>query len=174
MELGMPQRLIVHLEKMEDVPHATLRSLIAASESRRTTHAILCALLKAEELADRVNLTDLTYHKLMVYVGPLPTVRLCWGTNAGDNKSIPTTPLPVSQTQPVPAPDFTAASMFGSDSFFGHRGTPGATVPQAVSEMVPSPALAVSQPMPSLPAGDEKTDPLARFKKMPDLSKFHR
>lgn len=171
MELGLPQRLIVHLEKIADVPHAMLRSLLAAQEGQRTTHAILAALIKAEELADRVNLAHLTYHKLMVYVGPVPTVRLCWDANAGERAVLATHAAPVAMTPPATAPSFASTSMFGAGSFFEQRSAPSPTLAPtgpAVTTTTPTPIPSAAPPL----TGDgDKVDPLARFKKMPDLSR---
>jgi hypothetical protein len=171
MELGLPQRLIVHMAKIEDVPHHHVRSILAANEGKKAMHAILSALLKAEELADRVDLTNLTYHKLMVYVGPLPVVRLCWCANTAEPLHSPeSAPPAASPTQPASA--FPASSIFGAGSFFEKR-------PPAVSTPAPDSLPAAQQVSPthalpstvSAPATDEREDPLARFKKMPDLSK---
>jgi hypothetical protein len=174
MELGMPQRLIVHLEKLEDVSYATLRSLIAANEARQTTHGILSALLKAKELADRVNLANLTYHKLMVYVGPLPTVRLCW--HAEGDEVIATLPAAPAQSPPPLASTAPSSSFFGSGSFFEQRTpvpTPSTQATPTVTAIVVEQAVGPHS-MPESEAKTEREDPLARFKKMPDLSKHRR
>jgi len=175
MELGIPQRLIVDLEKVEDISHSRLRTIAAANEGNKTTHAILSALLKAEEMADRVDLANLTYRRLMVYVGPLPVVRLCWHSNAVEEHSVLSASAPAQAASSAPAASaFSTSSMFGSSSFFEQRSP--ARAPAAASENVPSStAAAPSAPAPSAPpapAGGHE-DPLARFKKMPDLSKRH-
>jgi hypothetical protein len=172
MELGLPQRLIVHMAKFEDVPHHHVRSIVAANEGKKAMHAILSALLKAEELADRVDLTNLTYHKLMVYVGPLPVVRLCWCANAAEQPlhSPESAPSAASPTQPASA--FPSSSIFGAGSFFEKRSpavsTPAPDSLPAAQQLSPThaPPSTVSAPTP-----DEREDPLARFKKMPDLSR---
>ena len=174
MELGIPQRLIVHLEKFEDVAFHRLRSVAAANESKTATHAILSALLKAEEMAERVNLTNLTYHKLMVYVGPLPVVRLCWCSQTSEATPAPAgLPTPSPAAAAAPSSSGFTSSMFGSGSFFEKRSP-------AVSTTIPSGegASTASAITPSLAASGataeqttEQQDPLARFKKMPNLSK---
>lgn len=178
MELGLPQRLIVELEKVEDVSHSRVRSLAAANEANQATHAILLALLKAEELANRVDLTNLTYHRLMVYVGPLPVVRLCWRANTLEElpPALPSPPpLSTAPASPLPTSTaFSSSSIFGSSSFFEKRSTPSATSTPSpdvnpVSTSAPSPQESMATPISS-----EPIDPLARFKKMPDLSKKQR
>jgi hypothetical protein len=42
----------------------------------------LTSLVKAEETADSVHMTDLEYHALIVHIGPTPAVRLCWQPSA--------------------------------------------------------------------------------------------
>lgn len=170
MELGLPQRLIVHLEKVEDVPHHRVRSLIASHEKFKTTHAILQALLKAEELAERVDLTNVSYHKLTVYVGPLPVVRLGWCANSvSEQPVLPTTTQPVAGSA-QPASAFPSSSIFGSGSFFEKRSPAvSTTAPSAESAPLTSAHAPVSAA--PEPTAHEREDPLARFKKMPDLSK---
>lgn len=178
MELGLAQRLVVHLEKVADVPHAAIRSLLAAHDSRTTTHAILTALLKAEELADKVHLSHLTYHKLTVYAGLTPSVRLCWGTEE-ELAAHPVTAPSATAGAPPPLP---AASAFTQSSYF-ERAAPAAAAPPspAASAPVPAapapaakPASAAESKEPAATSGDFGRSALDRFKKMPDLSKYRR
>lgn len=176
MELGLAQRLVVHLEKTADVPHAAIRSLLSANEGRQTTHAILAALLKAEELADKVDLEHLTYHKLTVYAGLTPSVRLCWG--AEEELAHPV--VPVAQAASSTPPPLTAGSAFSQSSYF-ERATPAAASPaasvatKAAPSAIPPTPPAVSEPKEAVPhGGDFGRSALERFKKMPDLSKYRR
>jgi hypothetical protein len=174
MELGIPQRLIVDLEKVADVSHSKIRLLASANQGHQATHAILTALLKAEELADGVNLTNLTYHKLIVYVGPLPVVRLCWYANHLDEAAAPAHPVAAQPAAPA-ASAFPSSSIFGANSFFEKRpATPVApvTAPDTAGVTVAQP-IAVPHPTPAT-VPTEREDPLARFKKMPDLSRHRR
>jgi hypothetical protein len=175
MELAVPQRLIVHLEKVNDVGPSTLRSLVSANASRPTTHAILSALVKAEEMADTVDLTNLGYHKLTVHVGTLPRVRLCWcarlpGSGPMPPNVVATTGTPASAAT-EPAGSVFGSSFFSADSFFekSPRTNPAPLPPAQASvpsEGVPEKAAGVPEA-----AADWRRDALARFKKMPDLSK---
>lgn len=171
MELAVPQRLIVHLEKVAEVAPAMMRSIADANRSYPTTHAILTALLKAEDMAGKVELEHLTFHQLTVYMGPVPTVRLCWGVPYAE----PATPPPIPTATPAPAPPASAGSSFGSllgqSSFFEAR--PAVTPrPASVSQetSVSAPA-AVAASTAAAPAAVSGSDPLARFKKMPDLTR---
>ncbi len=180
MELAVPQRLIVHLEKVADVSFSTLRSLADANASHPTTHAILTALLKAEDMSDKVSLQHLEYHQLTIYMGPVPTVRLCWC--APMTEAPP--PIPASHLTPVAvtaAPSSApAGSSFGTlpgqSSFFEARpaAAPRAVATPASSEFVASVSPTITAHAPSAaPTSTAKEDPLARFKKMPDLSRKH-
>lgn len=184
LEISPVQRMLIHLTKVEDVHASMLRSLVSANQHRRTTHAILSSLLQANQMADTVELGDLVYDEVIVGVGPIPSVRLCWRAEEVAATAV------VQPTQPIPAPSPIAApaaapqSVFGQSSFFERR-TPQ-TTPVNV-QLTASPVAmstvssAVTMPAESLPAVESshidpsaggKEDPLARFKKMPDFSKY--
>jgi hypothetical protein len=174
LELHPVQRLIVHLEKFEDVSEAGLELLLASIAARKTVHAVLAALIRAEQLADRVSLTELTYRELTIYVGPVPTVRLCWRPTETAEEAIPveaTAPkAPVAPPQPPPLPGF------GESSFFAPRPAAPAPATSAVMDRPvvvmtpqPAPAPAVAQTAPEVAPKDWKTGALDRFKKMPNL-----
>ena len=174
LELSPVQRMLVHLARADDVHASVLRSLASANQHRRATHAILSALLQANQMADSVDLGELTYNEVIVGVGPIPSVRLCW--RAGEAHE-------VQFAQPMPAvaiaaPAATVAapqSVFGQSSFFEKRTTPAAPAASvsvhalAASETAAAPAHSLPVSTPTPPAGDS-TDPLARFKKMPNLA----
>lgn len=176
MELGVAQRLIVHLEKAEDVPHTILRQLMGTHQGRKTTHAILAALIKAEELSDRVHLNHLGYHKLTVYVGLAPSVRVCWCTSEPE-PALTTHSSSVAATPP-PLP---ATPAFAQSTYFERRATPVAAVPQPAGASTPATALSTHSPVTpashepaphAAESGASHRDPLARFKRMPDLTKY--
>ena len=184
MELAAPQRLIVHLEKVADVSFSTLRSLADANREHLTTHAILSALLKAEDMSDKVSLQHLQYHQLTIYMGPVPTVRLCWGAPYVEPATPP--PIPTGHTAPVvaatpalPAPAASTGGSFGSllgqSSFFEARSVaPRAAVAPSSPEVPASVAAApIAHTPTAAPTSAAKNDPLARFKKMPDLTRKH-
>ncbi len=175
MELAAPQRLIVHLEKVADVSFSTLRSLADANASHPTTHAILTALLKAEDMSDKVRLQHLQYHQLTIYMGPVPTVRLCWCAPQTTHASVPP-PVPASPAVPVKVTPVVSSApagssfgtLLGQGSYFEARPT--------VAHAAVSPEIAAGTPTPvATPSAAKestgKEDPLARFKKMPDLSR---
>jgi hypothetical protein len=156
-----------------------LRSLVSANQHRRTTHAILSSLLQANQMADTVELGELVYDEVIVGVGPIPSVRLCWRAEevATVMPAVPTNPVPASSSTPIAAPQ----SVFGQGSFFERRTPPPtpvavqSTAPAVSVSMAPSSLAtsAVEAPHSDTAAGG-KEDPLARFKKMPDFSKPRR
>jgi len=179
LEISPVQRLLVHLTKLGDVHPSTIRALISANQHRKTTHALLTSLLQAQEMADTVELTHLEYSELIVSIGPIPTVRICWRTEESEEVQAVTTPV---QTIPVPPPMAASApvtqSVFGQSSFFEKRTPQPAT--NIAHPTATAPAIKIS-PVVSTPtevahasSPVEGHDPLARFKKMPDLFKHKR
>lgn len=179
LEISPVQRLLVHLSRVETVHASVLRSLASANQHRRATHAILSALLQANQMADTVELGDLIYDEVIVGIGPIPSVRLCWrpeeieATPEVQPNPAVTVALPLAAAAPLaPAP---AQSPFGAGSFFERREakTPApepqpAALPTVVVPSVPQEAV-VSVTPGAAPASS--ADPLARFKKMPVLSR---
>jgi hypothetical protein len=196
VELGLLRRIIVRLEKLEEVSLSQLRSIHASSTGRPTLQALLNALIKAEEMAAKVVLPDLTYRELIVDVGPAPTVRVCWrpDTVALDPAPAIARPASAATTTAPPLPT-SSSSIFGRGSFFEPRPATSSPAAQpAASSLEPATVAAATMPGPagptqtaSVPAGapapvpvttgvttktgDWKRGALDRFKRMPDLSK---
>lgn len=173
IELHPVQRLIVHLEKFEDVSEAGLELLLTSIAARKTPQAVLAALIRAEQLADRVSLSELTYRELTIYVGPVPTVRLCWRPSDDVEEAIPAeAPALKAPAAPQPPP----LPSFGESSFFAPRPAPPAPSPvieRPSAPVAPAPAVAPAASSESAPAAptDWKTGVLDRFKKMPNLER---
>lgn len=177
LELSPVQRLLVHLTRVEDVHPSLLRSLADANQHQRTISALLSAMLQAKQAAEVVKLERLRYAELIVSVGPIPSVRLCWQAEAVTAAESPRA-MPI--VAPTVAPVITPKSVFGQSSFFEPRAAAASVrenvVAESASAMSPAAAVrtetlkATETPAESLAAG-EKPDPLARFKRMPDFSK---
>jgi len=191
MDFSSHQRLIVHLDKVKEVRSSVLRSLIKSHQKRKTLHAILTSILRAEELAGKVEVENLTYRRLIVYVGPIPSVRICWraeevfeeldeSTQQGSRETPPPLPGSISHATPAtPAGSAAArepASYFGQDSFFERR--PAPPVDRVAPEHAPAPgshpAAAPTSESVATPSSDWKQESLERFKKMPNVSKYRR
>ena len=115
LEISPVQRLLVHLLRTEDVHTSVLRSLVQSNQHRRTTRAILSSLLQAKQMADTVEVGDLIYNEVVVGIGPIPSVRLCWRAEqpepAPGVQTMPTIPVPpaLASSAPAPAPSRTAS-----------------------------------------------------------------
>jgi hypothetical protein len=186
LEISPVHRVLVHLNKREDVHPSVIRSLISANQHRKTTQALLTSLLQAQEMAATVDLTNLDYAELIVSVGPIPSVRICWRTEEAAEAQPVAQPVQTVAVPPQPAATPSATQpVFGQSSFFEKRPSqPAPAIGQAIA--VTAPAIQVSPPpvapaeVPDVTEGAhgstsaEKQDPLARFKKMPDLSKYRK
>lgn len=185
LEISPVQRLLVRLRKLEEVPLSALRALIAANQKVKTTHAILSALLQAQQMADEVELTGLEYRELLVSLGPIPSIRLCWRAEEVELAEVaPTKPaMPTSSPLTASAPVTTSA--FSQSSFFEKRTPPPLPAPAAAESVAaiaptiklsapiarPSDATTASEPAQVVADSGVAVDPLARFKKMPNLTK---
>jgi hypothetical protein len=194
LELSPIHQLIVHLNRMEDVPANRLHSLLANNQQRTVTRALLQALIQAEEMAEQVDLTNLVYYQLVAKVGPIPSVRLCWRT---EDESIlrehaPAQPAAAAVAPAKPATSFTA---YGKSSFFAphDQEQPAVRMPEvaaptpilasapaaeatehAVTE-APGIAAARAEHKPYRSGGkDWGASSLDRFKQMPSTSKYRR
>lgn len=182
LEISPVQRLIVRLHRKEDVHASMLRSLVSANQHQRTIQALLSAMLQAKQMAETVELGKLQYRELLVAVGPVPSVRLCWSPEE-ISASTPSTPPPLP-TAPVPESKGASTFSFGEGSFFAKTPPPaapatvaGPTIPEATgakaTELRPLTTEVVNPP--AAPESESlRRDPLARFKKMPDLSKYRK
>jgi hypothetical protein len=104
MEPGMAPRLLVHFEKLEDVRESELKRLQQNNQSRPTLYAILSAMLKAETTAASVRLSDLAYRRLVVHVGPIPSVQIGW-RRVEEEEAAPAAASTVpADSAPAPAP----------------------------------------------------------------------
>ncbi len=191
MDLGPTRRVTVNLERVENVDAPTLNHLIAVNTQRPVIHAILQAIAKADQLSEQVELKELTFTKLAIDVGLIPSVRVGWTTNDVRRRIVTTGPaVPVMPQPVVSAP----LSPFGQGGFFERRETPvvahAPVILTPAAEVIahpPAPAVAAatgaiqsatvqqvaqtSQPLTALGERHARASALDRFKKMPDLSK---
>jgi hypothetical protein len=182
LEISPVQRLLVHLDKLEEVSPAVIRSLIAANKPRRTMHALLTALLQAQETAATVDLAGLDWVELVVGIGPIPSVRLSWrATAAASTPALSHSPQLTTAASPATSPP-----PFSQSTFF-ERPSPMPSAVVAASAPGEASAPVALPPIPHPPSSAETLeeiettritspaagtpDPLARFKRMPDLSK---
>lgn len=180
MELGIAPRVTAHLERVEEVGIPAIRALLAPNSDRRVIHGILAALVKAEELAESTQFEGMTCTEVSIQVGPAPTVRLRWRsveaeveTHAAVPPPIPVAALAAASPPVVPQPAATATPMFAQTAYFEPRSSVAKPASSGPAVSIPEPTHLPVRQQSSAPAAaeDAKHDPLARFKKMPDLSK---
>jgi hypothetical protein len=176
LEISPVQRLLVHLNKLEDVHPSMLRSLLSSNQQRRTTHALLSALVQAQRMADTVELTKLDYRELIVGLGPIPSIRLCW---RGEEVFEAEDAAAPAQAAPSPAAAPVRPPYFGKTSFFERRASQSSAVSAEPSAAPPpagspeTPAEPESTPVVS-GTSDWRQEALDRLKKTPHVSKYHR
>ena len=198
LEMGLHQRLVVQLARVAEIPAARIRGLRDMKWESPAVQSILGALLTAQELATRVDGGNLEFSRVTAYVGASPSVRIAWEpVDLDDSAAIPSTravgnvppPIPESASQPAPRPasgDTTPSlasgaapstfGTYGASSFFEPRATPPTSRPASSNPPgggleVPGPADAETASDEPESTGDWRKDALARFKKMPDLTK---
>lgn len=192
LEQGLLPRAILHLERIEGARSDALEALLKESQGFRLLQGILQSLIRAESLEKTVNLSDLSFSGLIVHVGAAPTIRLCWRRNPSNDDVAIHAPSKVMLPPPLPAKGTATPTAplpsYGQESFFA-KDVPATAVPvrtaasPAADEAVPAnPSLAptrspygrsVAQSGAAESGNDlaKAKDPLARFKKMPNLSK---
>lgn len=186
LDISPAQRLLVHLTKLDDVHPSVLRSLMSSSQNRRTIHAILSALLQAKQMAETIRFTQLGHDEVVIGVGPIPSVRLRWHPEEAVEEEVAPAQSEIQQPSAPAASTATVQSMFGPGAFFEKR--PTSAEPASVP-VKPGPAGTKLPVTPSTeeaeevevageskvsPAPATQVDPLARFKKMPDFSKYRK
>jgi len=193
MELSPVPRLIVHLDRVEDVRDSILSSLTDANRERRITHALLNAVIQAEAVADRVDIQGQVYYRLIVHVGPVPSVRLGWMPEPETASPAPTAGPPPLVSEPAAASNFSA---YGKGSFFERHDTqlqsqPARTPAVRTPPESGKPAESLETPSPKPQSAPQPLPPpetkqrisngkdwgkseLERFKQMPNASKYRR
>jgi len=195
LEMGMHQRLVVQLARIAEIPTARIRALRDLQGQKPIVQSVLGALLTAQEFADKVHGGNLEFSRLTAYVGASPSVRIIWEPIGLDDAEMPapgpaaaaSAPPPVPQRGAPSNPDTTPSmasgaapssfGAYGSSSFFEPRSASAASTSTPVTGktvVAKSPDKIDAEEAvkaAARPTGDWRTDALARFKKMPDLSK---
>ena len=172
IELSPAQRLVVHLLRIGDAGEDEFRELIQTHQSLPTIRAILSSLLKVRTMASTIELGGLDCHRVLIGIGANPVIRLCWRAPvAGATRS-----LLDSGGASAPLVATTGSTLFGPSESFFPAASPvpleaSASETECETESPPPlPAAAAPAREKSVPqALPASTDPLARFKKMPDL-----
>jgi hypothetical protein len=165
IEVSPTQRVVVQLVRIGDAEPGEIEELIQKHHGRTTLRAILSAMLKARDVAATIRIDGLDYHQLLIGIGPVPIIRIGWRA--------------ATSSAPAPAPSAASTSwqpsvskpLPGGSSFFGppiSSTTSFAPVPPE-PEDEPAKPVAAAAPTAPPPLPPPSTDPLARFKVMPDL-----
>lgn len=165
IEVSPTQRVVVQLIRIGDAEPGEIEELIQKHQGKTTLRAILSAILKARDVASSIKIDGLDYHQLLIGIGPVPIIRLGWRAATSSTAFAPAAPSTnwqPSVSKPLP----------GGSSFFGPPITSTTTYvsnPEAPEEDEPSIPVVPATPAAPPPLPPPDTDPLARFKVMPDL-----
>jgi hypothetical protein len=191
MEMGPIHRLVLLLDRAQAVPLPLLSSLVQRHAGEAILQGLLEAVLEAETMVVGLELPKLSYRRLRIHLGAIPTIRLIW--DADENASANTTSrfvaghgsgvLPSSMTGSVQTTTPNIPT-YGQSSFFERRPTaapssppplPSAGVPPHPEDPAPAanPA-AIPPPQPHSYSKDWGRGALDRFKKMPTLGSENR
>jgi hypothetical protein len=163
VEVSPIQRMIVTLKRQKDVDIGKLQELIQQYRDQSTIRSILSALFKARTMVDHIEIDGLDYDKLIIGIGPVPTIRLSWRDRSAKTAAPAWQP---SASQPLTA---AATSFFGPSLQPTFRSAQAPTDPSIEEAPSPEPPLVSAVQPPPLPP--QPADPLARFKVMPHLNR---
>ncbi len=196
LEVSPVQQLVIELIRHQDVALEKIQSLIAGVEPHGTVAALLSAILKARGVAELIEVDGLIYDKLVVSIGPVPSIRLCWRTGSREvaepsRSSFALTPaggsffdsvphghhaavasVPYAGYEPEHAVETETVTHDGSDQQFTDgevHGHDPSHEPVAMEFDEHTPTAVVAPP--EEPVADSVLDPLARFKVMPTLTR---
>jgi len=197
VEVSPVQRLMVQLVRFKDVETLEIQPLIQQYQQHPTLRAILSSILKARAMGATLAIDGLEYHKLVIGIGPVPTIRLCWRAEEAAPAAwqpSPSKPL-ASSTSFFGPPLHTETTPKGAESGIeAAEEWVEAEEPVEISEHEPAHTVSTTiitapPPLPSEaarePLGVEPpfvaaappplptppVDPLARFKVMPTLGR---
>jgi hypothetical protein len=164
VEVSPIQRMIVTLKRQRDVDIGKLQELIQQYRDQSTMRSILSALFKARTMVDNIEIDGLDYDKLIIGIGPVPTIRLSWRDRNAASVAQAWKP---TQSQPLTIGAQT--SFFGPalQSSFAPAKPPAEPSPEETQSPEITPVAAAQPP----PLPQQAADPLARFKVMPHLNR---
>jgi hypothetical protein len=182
IEIMPLRRVILRLDRFEQVGVAAIRALAPANATRTTIQALLAAMVKAEELSEKMEFPGLEYRGIAVHLGSISTVRICWNYPEEETNQAATPPVIGVQTQSAPAVPSPSLPTFGSGGFFQPRVSNTQTAGISASIQTPTAPVAPAEPAQQAPAAtpaspehagaDWRQNALDRFKQMPTGSKY--
>jgi len=171
LEMGVVQRWVVHLKRVEEVPASQIVALAKSLSAGSAAGTLLKAVVSAQQMALEMSHGTLIFTSITVYLGPNPSLRIGW--ESPELEPAPDGAVPAVSTASVSVSPASLAAGFGSSSFFESRTPVQPANPPAPPPLARPPSAPAVAPVPSeasTPApADWRTDALTRFKKMPDL-----
>ncbi|MDP7052096.1 MAG: hypothetical protein QF600_09240 [Verrucomicrobiota bacterium] len=115
IEMGFNPKVVPRIRRVKDISDREFRSLMSKHEDREVVNALLKAIRKAEELEDKVSLSDhnLELCNFEIEVGVVPAVHVTWAKPEPEPAPV-TTESPATTEEIVPEEP---ASRFGASSF---------------------------------------------------------
>ena len=164
IEVSPTQRVVVQLIRIGDAEPGEIEELIQKHQGRTTLRAILSAMLKARDVAASIRIDGLDYHQLLIGIGPVPIIRIGW-------RSATSTPAPAQPAVSTSWQPSASKPLPGGSSFFGPPISSTTAYAPRQEEPDDEPAIPVvaATPVVPPPLPPASSDPLARFKVMPDL-----
>ena len=142
IEMGFNPKVVPRIRRVKDISDREFRRLMSKHEDREAVNALLKAIRKAEELEDKVNLSDhnLELCNFEIEVGVVPAVHVTWAKP----EPTPVTVVP-SATQEESKPE-EPASRFGTSSFVSSSFSSSYTPPkyQSTASSYSSPSSTTS------------------------------
>ena len=115
IEMGFNPKVVPRIRRVKDISDREFRRLMSKHEDREAVNALLKAIRKAEELEDKVSLSDhnLELCNFEIEVGMVPAVHVTWAKPKPEPTPVTVAP-PATQEESKPEE---SASRFGTSSF---------------------------------------------------------
>ena len=120
IEMGFNPKVVPRIRRVKDISDREFRSLMSKHEDREVVNALLKAIRKAEELEDKVSLSDhnLELCNFEIEVGVVPAVHVTWAMPEPETAPVTTeSPATTEEIEPEEPASRFGASSFTSSSF---------------------------------------------------------
>jgi len=120
IEMGFNPKVVPRIRRVKDISDREFRRLMGKHEDREVVNALLKAIRKAEELEDKVSLSDhnLELCNFEIEVGVVPAVHVTWAKPEPETAPVTTkSPATMEEIEPEEPASRFGASSFTSSSF---------------------------------------------------------
>ena len=171
IEMGFNPKVVPRIRRVKDISDREFRSLMSKHEDREVVNALLKAIRKAEELEDKVSLSDhnLELCNFEIEVGVVPAVHVTWAKPEPETAPVTTkSPATMEEIEPEEPASRFGASSFTSSSFSSSYTPPkyqstvsSYTSPSATASSSPAETPEAQQPTVETaePQTQEETEP---------------